>query len=78
MSITRVFKSGNSQAVRIPKELQFERTDMDVEIIRQGNMLIIKPLPRKLTGLAQKFAAFSPEFMEQAREANEQSERETL
>ena len=28
MPTTRIFKSGNSQAVRIPKELQFERIDI--------------------------------------------------
>ena len=40
--ITKVFKSGNSQAVRIPKELQIK--DDEVEIIKRGEELIIRPL----------------------------------
>jgi antitoxin VapB len=36
-----VFTSGNSQAVRIPKEFQF--TTKQVRVIRRGNELIIKP-----------------------------------
>jgi antitoxin VapB len=38
--LTRVFKSGNSQAVRIPKDFQL---DVDqVEIFSRGDELIIK------------------------------------
>ncbi len=37
---TRVFQSGNSQAVRIPKEIQFERLDVEYEIERQGDVVI--------------------------------------
>ena len=40
--ITKVFKSGNSQAVRIPKELQIKADE--VEIIKRGEELIIRPL----------------------------------
>ena len=34
--LTRIFKSGNSLAVRIPKELAFEDTIQEVEIERIG------------------------------------------
>jgi len=40
MPRTRVFKSGNSQAVRIPAELAYADTDMDLEITRQGDVTI--------------------------------------
>jgi Virulence-associated protein and related proteins len=42
-STTRVFKSGNSQAVRIPAELAFERNDMEVTVTRRGDELVIAP-----------------------------------
>lgn len=75
--LTRVFKSGNSLAVRIPKELNFGEPMQDVEIERQGEVLIVRPVQRrKLTGLAAKFAAFTPDFMADGREFNEQKERE--
>ncbi len=39
---TKTFKSGNSVAVRLPKELGFE-TDMAVTIERNGDALTIRP-----------------------------------
>lgn len=79
MAITRIFQSGNSQAVRIPKDLQFVDTGIDVEIERVGNELRIRAVEkRKLAGLMQKFAAFSDDFMEQGRADQEQLEREVL
>lgn len=39
--IARVFQSGNSQAVRLPKEFRF---DVDrVEVTREGDALILRP-----------------------------------
>ncbi|TAN47250.1 MAG: AbrB/MazE/SpoVT family DNA-binding domain-containing protein [Methylococcaceae bacterium] len=74
---TRLFKSGNSQAVRIPKELCFAAGMQDVDIERQGEALIIRPQQRrKLVGLGAKFAAFTPDFMEQGREIHEQDARD--
>ena len=43
MSRTRVFKSGNSQAVRIPAELAYADTDIDLEITRLGDVITIFP-----------------------------------
>ncbi|MDO9226820.1 MAG: AbrB/MazE/SpoVT family DNA-binding domain-containing protein [Pseudomonadota bacterium] len=54
---TRVFKSGNSQAVRIPKEMQLpsEVKEVEIEVVPEG--VLIRLEPRRLTGLAAKFAA---------------------
>lgn len=43
--ITRVFKSGNSQAVRIPKE--YLMPEGEVEICKRGDELIIRPLKQQ-------------------------------
>ena len=43
MARTRVFKSGNSQAVRIPAELAYANTDIDLEITRLGDVITIFP-----------------------------------
>ena len=40
--LTRVFKSGNSLAVRIPKELAFVDCAQDVEVERVGNTLVLR------------------------------------
>ncbi len=39
---TKVFKSGNSLAIRLPKELELPCGS--VSIIREGNKLVIEPL----------------------------------
>lgn len=78
MTLTRVFKNGNSQAVRIPAELAYERNDIDVEIERIGDELRIRPARRSLAGVLAKFAKFSPDFMSDGRGDHDQAERETL
>ncbi|HXC56080.1 MAG TPA: AbrB/MazE/SpoVT family DNA-binding domain-containing protein [Rhizomicrobium sp.] len=40
---TRIFKSGNSQAVRIPAGIAFADDNAEVEITRSGNRIIIEP-----------------------------------
>ena len=78
MPTTRVFKSGNSQAVRIPKDLQYDRLDLELEIERHGDELRIRPVRRKLTHLTKKFRAFSPDFMGKGREKEIERMREAL
>jgi antitoxin VapB len=43
MPRTRAFKSGNSQAVRIPAELAYADTELDLEITRLGDVITIFP-----------------------------------
>ena len=40
---TRVFKSGNSQAVRIPAELAYADTQDELQITRMGDVITIFP-----------------------------------
>ena len=75
--LTRVFKSGNSLAVRIPKELAIVEASQDIEIEKVGDTLVLRPVvKRKLTGLAEAFAMFTPDFMAEGREFHEQKERD--
>jgi antitoxin VapB len=48
MPRTRVFKSGNSQAVRIPAELAYADTQIDLEITRLGDVITIFPARHSL------------------------------
>ena len=41
MTTTRVFKSGNSQAIRIPSELAYTDFPGDLTITRQGDVITI-------------------------------------
>lgn len=40
MSTARVFKSGNSQAVRLPKQFRFR--SQEVEIFRRGREIVLR------------------------------------
>ena len=75
--LTRVFKSGNSLAVRIPKELAIVEAAQEVEIEQVGNTLVVRPVEaRTLAGIGEIFAMFSPDFMAGGREFHEQRERD--
>jgi antitoxin VapB len=78
MLTTRVFRNGNSQAVRIPAELAYDLADVEVEIERIGDELRIRPMRRPLAGVLKKFARFGPNFLAEGRGEQEQSEREDL
>ncbi|MGH6872124.1 MAG: antitoxin [Rhizomicrobium sp.] len=43
MAHTRLFKSGNSQAIRIPSELAYDDMGIEMEISRHGDVLTIYP-----------------------------------
>ncbi|CAM2340367.1 type II toxin-antitoxin system VapB family antitoxin [Burkholderia vietnamiensis] len=75
MHTTRVFRNGNSQAVRIPADLAYERSDIELEIERIGDEIRIRPARRPLTQVLKKFA---PDFMAEGRGDHEQAEREGL
>ena len=78
MRTTRAFKNGNSQAVRIPADIAYERMDMDLEIERNGDEIRIRPARRSLSGVLTKFARFSTDFMAEGRGDQEQAERDAL
>jgi len=77
-TLTKIFKNGNSQAVRIPAELAYERSDMDVEIERIGDRIVIRPARRRLDRVMVKFAQFSPDFMTEGRGENQEAQRDGL
>lgn len=76
---TKAFKAGNSQAVKIPAELAFKNTELDLEIEKIGEELRIRPAPKKsLANVLRKFARFSPDFLAEGRGSQEQEDREKL
>ena len=78
MHTTKIFKNGNSQAVRIPSELAYERTDIELEIERRGEEILIRPARRTLGKVLDKFARFSPDFLAEGRGDHDQVERDSL
>ncbi len=62
---TRLFFSGNSQAVRIPREFQLEGDE--VEIQRRGNTLVLRPKKKSWSLLTDSLTKFTKDFMEKER-----------
>ena len=42
---TKIFRAGNSDALRLPKDVTLG-TDVEVEIVKQGDVLTIRPAPK--------------------------------
>lgn len=75
--LTRVFKSGNSLAVRIPKELAIAEASQEVEIERIGNTLLVRPVEqRNLDDLVDVLSSFPESFMADGRELHDQHDRD--
>ena len=75
---TKLFKNGNSQAVRIPAELAYGSWDMKLVIERQGDELRIRPARRRMGDVLGALAQFSPDFMSEGRGLNIEGAHETL
>ena len=72
---SKVFVSGRSQAVRIPKDFRFDTDEVYIE--QRGNQLVLTPKPRSWNDYFQHARRFSTDFPE-AIEDLPASERETL
>lgn len=78
MATAKVFKSGNSQAVRLPRELRLKASE--VQVTRRGEALILRPLRAEAT-LAAAFDALADiqgDFLPEGRAQGEQQEREAF
>jgi antitoxin VapB len=78
MANTKLFKNGNSQAVRIPAELAYGTWDIDLDIERIGDELRIRPARKRMGDVLGKLARFSPDFMTEGRGISTEGQREAL
>jgi antitoxin VapB len=62
---TKVFWSGNSQAVRIPKEFLIDSDE--VEIRKRGDTILLRPRKRTWAPLLKSLDKFSDDFMGRGR-----------
>ena len=76
MPITKVFKSGNSQAVRIPAEIAYADMTQDLHITRMGDVITIYPVRGDIAAALEELRSLPrPDDVEQ-REPIEVPERE--
>jgi antitoxin VapB len=76
MKTTRVFKSGNSQAVRLPAEFRLDAEE--VQILRRGNEIVLRPLPKGLTVAFDLLASLPDDFLAGGRADALPQARDTL
>lgn len=74
MTTAKIFKSGNSQAVRLPKEFQFDVPE--VEIFRRGDEVVLRKKAKNLAPVFELLTDLSDDFMENGRNQPTMQERE--
>jgi antitoxin VapB len=57
MARTKAFRSGNSQAVRIPSGLAYSPADVELEISRHGDVITMFPVRLSLKDAVEKLLA---------------------
>ncbi|MEI8365683.1 MAG: hypothetical protein WCF65_04610 [Parachlamydiaceae bacterium] len=65
MRTAKIFQCGNSLAVRLPKDLQFD-TNL-VEIFKRNGDLILRPIPTKLTRAFELLSNLPEDFFAEGR-----------
>ena len=76
MTFARVFQSGNSQAVRLPKEF---RLDVEqVEIFRQGDDIVLRQKPADASAIFDLLASLPDDFRASGRDDTAPQEREAF
>ena len=75
MKTTKLFKSGNSQAVRLPKEFRFKNNEVFIK--KAGSTVILMPVKNAWDSLFKSLDKFSKDFMV-SREQPETQVREVL
>jgi len=76
MGTAKIFKTGRSQAVRLPKEYRFEGDE--VYIKRVGNAVVLLPKPSDWSALLASLDMFEPGFQIEREQPKEQQERPLL
>lgn len=62
MNTAKIFKSGNSQAVRLPKEFQFKGDEVYIKKVGRGVILIPKDDPWEI--FEQSLSEFTEDYLE--------------
>ena len=76
MLSTKVFTSGNSQAIRLPKEYQVEQKELFVQKV--GTTIVLFPKENPWEAFERSLTEFSDDFMAEGRNQLVVQEREGL
>jgi len=74
MKTAKLFKNGDSQAVRLPKEFRFQGTEVFLQ--RLGNAVVLLPKTKSWETLIGSLAKFPSDFMSDREQPRETELRE--
>lgn len=65
VATTRTFRSGNSEAVRLPRDVAFGR-DVELTVVRSGDVLTIYPTRMAVADMLDRLAELpAPDYIEE-------------
>lgn len=76
MTTAKVFKSGNSQAVRLPKEFRVDVKEL--EIFRRGDEIVLRKSTQGLARAFEILAELPDDFMSDGRRDDPPQSRDPL
>lgn len=76
--LTRIFKNGNSQAVRIPAELRLNTDKVEIYKNEQGDLVIHPVTITRGESILDAFAGFDDEFIQIMEDIIVESKRHTI
>lgn len=76
MQTARVFQSGNSQAVRLPKAFRFKSTEVD--IYRDGDTVVLREKPKRARNIVDVLMDLPDDIFDEPRDDPPPQEREGI
>ncbi len=76
MKTAKLFKNGDSQAVRLPKEFRFK--GKEVLLRRMGNAVVLLPKTKSWETLIDSLTKFPSDFMSDREQPREADRRKTF
>jgi len=76
MNTAKVFATGRSQAVRLPKEFRFKEGEVGINKI--GDLVVLFPRKKGWDVLAKALDAFTEDFMEDRKQPKRPERRKAL
>ncbi len=76
MNTARIFKNGNSQAVRLPKDCRFDSAEVGIN--RIGDMVVLYPKDTGWDLFRESLGQFSEDFMKERRQPEKPDRRKSL
>jgi antitoxin VapB len=75
MNTAKLFKNGQSQAVRLPKDYRFDGDEVFIK--KSGNAVVLLPEKDSWDSLASSLKRFTPEFMANRSQPRNKDKRES-